>query len=230
MIKRNIPNLLTACNLIAGCVGIILILSDAPIIFGLYAIIIAAIFDFLDGFVARLLRVASPIGKELDSFADAVTFGVLPGIMVYSLLSPNHFWEHLPWLALHIPVFSAFRLAKFNIDTRQSEHFLGLPTPANALLIASITYLSTIENSILGVAIFTPESILCITIFTSLLLVSESPLLALKFKGFSWKGNEYKFSLVIISLALLFILNIQAVPLIFILYLTFSKLHFSFNK
>jgi CDP-diacylglycerol---serine O-phosphatidyltransferase len=230
VIKKHIPNLITSGNLLVGCIGIILILQDHPLQWGLYAIIIASLFDFLDGFAARLLRVSSPIGKELDSLADLVTFGLLPGMLIFMILKEHTSLGHLSYLALHIPIFSAFRLAKFNVDTRQSEHFLGLPTPANALFLSSLAFIFVIEGSWYPSVILHPLFILTISFVTSLLLISDTPLLALKFKGFGWQENQSKFILIIISFILILTLQIQSIPLIFTLYFLISKIHFALNK
>ncbi|OZA56958.1 MAG: CDP-diacylglycerol--serine O-phosphatidyltransferase, partial [Sphingobacteriales bacterium 39-40-5] len=138
--KKHIPNSVTCLNLFSGCLGIVFAFQG-NLIWASYAIVIAAVFDFFDGMLARLLKAYSDIGKELDSLADMVSFGVLPSVIIYQLfaLSPQIDFgaDWLSFSAFIIAVFSALRLAKFNIDTRQSENFIGLPTPANALLIAS---------------------------------------------------------------------------------------------
>jgi CDP-diacylglycerol---serine O-phosphatidyltransferase len=146
MIKRNIPNAITCGNLVCGVLGVIFLFSNHEI-WAAYCIFGAAILDFFDGFAARLLRVSSAIGKDLDSLADAVTFGVLPALILYKLLQVSTFAfypkddllkTYLPYIALSIAVFSVIRLAKFNNDTRQNEHFIGVPTPANGMLVAGI--------------------------------------------------------------------------------------------
>ena len=141
-IKRNIPNAITCLNLLFGCIAIVYVfhnrLTDAS-----WMIIFAAIADFFDGMAARLLKVSSPIGKELDSLADMVSFGVAPGMIIYELIGTSPY----NWIGLLIPVFAAIRLAKFNIDTRQTFYFIGLPTPANALFIASFPLIIAHDSS-----------------------------------------------------------------------------------
>ncbi|MEY3679312.1 MAG: hypothetical protein RI924_1453 [Bacteroidota bacterium] len=139
--KKHIPNTLTCLNLFSGCVGLVFAFEN-QLIFAAYAIGISAMLDFFDGMTARLLKAYSEIGKELDSLADVVSFGVLPSLIIYQLFKTStSVHAYLPYLAFMIAVFSALRLAKFNVDTRQSEHFIGLPTPANALLIGSLPFI-----------------------------------------------------------------------------------------
>ena len=255
-IKKHIPNFLTCCNLLCGVVGIFY-LFEGDFWIASYSIYIACVFDFLDGFAARMLKVSSPIGKELDSLADMVTFGVLPGFIMFKAIrfiehnfsyanaepmsvtdavniSQYGYWSFIAFL---IPVFSALRLAKFNIDTRQSDSFIGLPTPANALFISSVPYFLTYvlmltnneneQNFYNKVAI----GILCVTsIILSYLLVAELPLIALKFKNFGWPDNKMRYLLIISAVVLLLILNIKAIPLIIILYIILSLTNNYFNK
>jgi len=141
--KHHIPNILTLGNLFCGCVGIVFVLNGF-LFSGFWLMLIAAVLDFLDGFVARLLNVSGELGAQLDSLADAVTFGVLPSIIMYSLLLHQTDNIYLPFVAFLIALMSVYRLAKFNIDTEQAEHFKGLPTPINAIFIASF---GVIENS-----------------------------------------------------------------------------------
>ncbi|MFN6944698.1 MAG: CDP-alcohol phosphatidyltransferase family protein, partial [Cytophagaceae bacterium] len=193
-------------------------------------IFLACVFDFLDGFAARLLKVMSPIGKELDSLADVVTFGVLPGIIMYRILLLNitgvygkeydHFWV---FISLLIPVFSALRLAKFNVDTRQSEYFLGLPTPANAIFIASLALILEGASDVFVLGFLrNPYYLSAIILISSGLLVSEIRLLALKFKGFGWKENVFRYLLIIISIVLFLIFHLLSIPFIIIIYIILS--------
>ncbi len=211
-ITSNIPNLLTCCNLVSGCVAVVMALNCNNISAFLF-IIIGTIFDFSDGFSARLCNVSSPIGKELDSLADCVTFGVAPSAMLFSMLSTLVGCQSLclchpaqiiiPYLAFIIAAFSALRLAKFNLDTRQTTSFIGLPTPANALFWASLVVGFNdwlVENPQLSLIL-----ILVLILFSSYLMVAEIPMLSLKFKHYGWKGNEMRY-LVIISVVLLLIL------------------------
>ncbi|AFM04429.1 phosphatidylserine synthase [Bernardetia litoralis DSM 6794] len=234
--KKHIPNFLTCCNLFFGCIGIIFSFNK-NLEFAAYCIGIAAIFDFLDGFVARMLKVSSPIGKELDSLADCVTFGVLPAFIMYQLMIsaslekvtqnlvegqiPTAMDSYLPYIALLIAVFSALRLAKFNVDTRQSDSFIGVPTPANAILIGSIP-LILLQNSTYSSVILNPILLVILTIVMSLLLVAELPLFALKFKSFAFKGNEIRYIFILSSILLLAFLQFLGVPLIILLYVLLS--------
>ncbi|GAB3948556.1 hypothetical protein GCM10028805_23250 [Spirosoma harenae] len=180
---------------------------------------IAAILDFGDGFVARLVKVSGPFGKELDSLADVVTFGVLPATIVFQLC-----WFQglgtISYGAFLIAVLSALRLAKFNIDTRQSDQFLGVPTPANTMFIAAFPLMEKYQSQY--DAIWKHDVGLGIMIAFSFLLVTEIPLFALKFKSFSWAENRIKYSFLIASLLLLLFLQFAAIPLIILLYILVS--------
>lgn len=194
--KKHIPNTITCCNLVSGCIAIVFALYGNPTM-ALMWIIIGAVFDFFDGMSARLLGVSSPIGKELDSLADVVTFGVAPSCIIFNYLSGCHIhMVFLPFLAFVIAAFSALRLAKFNLDERQTTSFIGLPTPANALfwgsLIVSIDELSGDYACAVWILV-------AMVFVSSYLLVAELPLFALKFKHWGWKGNEVKYIFVITS-------------------------------
>ncbi|MFW5760185.1 MAG: CDP-diacylglycerol--serine O-phosphatidyltransferase [Cyclobacteriaceae bacterium] len=215
---KHLPNFITLLNLLTGSVGIVMALQGNLIV-AAFCVFIAAVFDFLDGFVARLLKANSSIGKELDSLADVISFGLLPGIIAYSLLSQNTESVLWPWLGLVIAAFSALRLAKFNVDTRQSDQFIGLPTPANAILFASLPLILESGNWIF---LSNPGVLSLLVVVFSLLLVAEMPLMALKFKNFSWKENKLKYIFLLISLVLLFVLAWMAIPLIIVLYIFFS--------
>lgn len=217
MIARHIPNFLTCCNLVCGCMGIVFVTSG-NLNAGAYFVWVACVFDFFDGFAARVLKVSSPIGKELDSLADVVSFGVLPSMVMYSMLKDATVSEYLPYLAFSIAVFSALRLAIFNLDETQSDSFKGLPTPANALFITSLPLLT----GIIAIALFEPWIVCVIIVMSSYLLVSGIPLFALKFKNFSWRENKIRFTFLILSVALLATLRIAAIPLIILLYISLS--------
>ena len=255
----NIPNLFTASNLMCGVISIILALSGR-LEWACYFIYFAAIFDFFDGFLARKLKISSEMGKQLDSLADMVTFGVAPGILVFvilviqqeggwshssiasfseinhiriksfmsSLASGDVFKNEYYCLAgLIIPFFSLFRLAKFNIDTRQSESFIGLPTPANTifftafpLLLASSFNAGFAQGFIYEIVkpiVFVP-----IILVMSLLLIAELPLFALKFKDFSWKNNQIRFIFLGLCAILIPTFLAWSIPIIIILYLLLS--------
>src|SRR5665647_1572724 len=200
--KKHIPNFITCLNLFSGCVGVYLAFQG-NFQGAFIAIIVSAVFDFFDGFAARLLKAYSPMGKELDSLADMVSFGVLPGAMVFSLLSKTAINEWLPYLAFIIPVFSGLRLAKFNIDERQTSSFIGLPTPANAIFWAGLTF------SYSAFLVSNVWLLIALTLIFSYLLVAEIPMFALKFKNYAWANNQiqYLFLLITIILLALFLQN-----------------------
>ncbi len=226
MIRKNIPNMLTCANLVSGCVGIYFVFSG-DLLMATYLIWTAMIFDFLDGFVARLLRVSSPIGKELDSLADMVTFGVLPGFMMLFLIREG-LPEQPEWgfAALAVPVFSALRLANFNVDERQSDSFIGLPTPANALFLSSLPFLEgTMMEWILN-----PWPLLVITVVFAFLLVAPLPLFSLKFSSFRWTGNRLRINFLLISLLCLLFFRMAGIPLIILVYLAMSAGYHIFGK
>lgn len=227
-IKKHIPNSLTACNLFCGCVGIWAVFQGR-MDWAAYAIWLASVFDFLDGFAARLLKVQSAIGKELDSLADMVTFGVLPAFIMFSLLQEQ--WEHpyIPFVGFSLAIFSAFRLAKFNIDTRQSDQFIGVPTPANALLVSGVA-ISLLDTQSVYQVLNTGPILLVITLVMSYLLVAELPLLALKFKSFAWSGNQSRYILVVLSVAELAIWQVQGIPLLIVTYIVLSVLVHFFQR
>ncbi len=223
VIKRNIPNFITCLNLLFGCIAIILIfknrLADAS-----WMIVYAAIADFFDGMAARLLKAHSPIGKELDSLADVVSFGVAPGMMLYGLIATPPF----NWIGLLIPIFSALRLANFNIDTRQTYYFIGLPTPANALFIASfpliISHDSYWQTVYLSNINFSVWFFVGIAIACSAIMVSPLKLLSLKMKDTSWANNKPRYFLVLLSFISFLLLDYTAVPIILVLYIFLSLL------
>ncbi len=224
--KRHIPNLLTLCNALCGCVGLIWI--EKNILVSSTLVFVAMIFDFADGFVARLLNVKSEIGKQLDSLADAITFGVLPAMLARQLLlRHNHFTENdwITYLPMLIALFSVFRLAKFNVDTRQTDRFIGVPTPANAMLWASFPFILHFQPEIWGfqTQIFAHSVfLLVLVVLMSMLLVAEIPLLALKFKHFRLQGNEGRYIFLGISIVLLALLQFVAVPFIIFCYILLS--------
>lgn len=227
MIRRNIPNALTCGNLLCGCIGVVEAFHN-NLLLSCVLIGVALIFDFLDGFLARLLSVTSSIGKDLDSLADMVTFGLLPSIIVYQLLMqsiPDLFgiWKAYP--AFIIAVFSAIRLAKFNNDPRQSDSFIGVPTPANAMLVASLPLIVHIEGGVWKDIIVNTNHLLIFSVVMSFLLVMEMPLIALKFKSYRWAGNEARYILILLTAILLLTLKIVAIPVIIILYILLSAIN-----
>lgn len=225
--KKHIPNSITCCNLISGCIATAFAFTGEAKI-ALLWIIIGAVFDFFDGMTARLLHVSSPIGKELDSLADDITFGVAPSTIIFTqlqLMSYPEFLEplrpYLPFVAYIMAAFSALRLAKFNLDERQTLGFIGLPTPANALFWGSL---------LVGIGeqmYYHPWTLYLILIgilVSSWLLVSEIPMFALKFKHWGWKGNEVKYIFLLTCIPLLAIFGITAFAIIVAWYVVLSAI------
>ena len=227
-VKKHLPNAITCANLFSGCVGIVFAFEQ-NLIFAAYAVFLAAIFDFFDGFASRVLQSFSVIGKDLDSLADLVSFGFLPSVVLYELLSqapqvPN-ISQYLNFVAFLITVFSALRLAKFNTDTRQAEIFIGLPTPANAILIASLPFVMEqypqFERYILN-----PYALWLFTIIMCALLVAELPLISLKFKDRDLQKNIYRYLLLLFSAILILFFKFAAVPMIIFIYIILSIIQF----
>jgi CDP-diacylglycerol--serine O-phosphatidyltransferase len=234
-LKKHIPNFITTLNLFSGCIGIIIALQFR-IDYAAYFIALAALFDFLDGMMARLLHVKSEIGKELDSLADVVSFGVLPGIIIYQLMANSEnvptsgsftFISIFSLIALIIPVLSAVRLAKFNLDTRQTTSFIGLPVPANALFLGSLPLIKMqagFSDSLSWLTAVTDNYyvLAIIAVGMSLLLVSEIPLISLKFKNLKFSDNKPQFILVLIALISFILITFSAIPLIILTYIILS--------
>jgi CDP-diacylglycerol--serine O-phosphatidyltransferase len=216
---RHLPNALTCGNLLMGCVGIIFTVHEGAF-YASWFVWAACVFDFLDGFVARALKVSSPIGKELDSLADVVSFGVLPSVMLYEMIDIISSSDYLPFFGFLIAIFSALRLAKFNIDENQKDSFTGLPTPASALLITSLLYLKEPFDIFISIDLF----IVAIVIVVSYLLVSPWELFALKFKNFSWRDNKVRFTFIAVSVLLLGFWQAAALPFVILLYVAMSLL------
>lgn len=230
MIRKNIPNAITCLNLFSGCIAIVYAFQEAYMTAALF-IALATVFDFLDGFAARLLKAYSNMGKELDSLADVVSFGVAPGVMAYSYISEQAMILGSPswfaWFGFLIPMFSALRLAKFNLDERQTSYFLGLPTPANALFWAfgigsSFSYFLSYT--------FDPIVLIVGILITSALLVVEIPMFSLKFKNFHWKGNRLRYYFLMGCIILLALLNINGISVCIVWYVLLSVLNFGFVK
>jgi CDP-diacylglycerol--serine O-phosphatidyltransferase len=237
--KKHIPNAFTTLNLVCGLISVTLVLQN-HLVWAAFFIFIAAVFDYLDGTAARLLKAYSELGKQLDSLADLVSFGVAPGMIIFQLLSLNctscnilERWHIIPYFALLIPVCSALRLAKFNIDPRQEVNFIGLPTPANAIFFASIPMIIYIQERIhtfiqldFMVALFSnPRVLAVLAVFFSYLLISDIRLFSMKFKSMSWKENQHRFIFLILSLVLLLIFSISAVPMVILAYLFLSLVY-----
>jgi len=267
----SIPNLFTAANLLCGVFAIILALAGridlAP-----FAIFAGLFFDFFDGFLARKLKISGELGKQLDSLADMITFGVAPGVimMVVMVVSiymdetanaktfhehvhyefntwinalfygvPNHMdasIKYLPLTALFIPFMSMFRLAKFNLDTRQTDSFIGVPTPLNTLffmffpLVLMVDFDSWKNQDSIHLYLMNTYFLMALVFSMSLLLVAEIPLLALKIKSFAWKGNEFRYVFILLSISFILIFLVWSIPLIVFLYLIISLIENSFKK
>ena len=211
---RNIPNFITCLNLFAGSMACVMALRFDNYLYAFIFIFCASVFDFLDGLLARLLRAYSKIGGELDSLADVISFGLAPGCILYSYFTPLasqlHF-VYLPFLAFLLPIFSALRLAKFNIDARQTNSFLGLPVPASGLFWSSF---------IPSVLVYTEKYPLAFAVGISLLvlvfcglMVSEIPMFSLKIKTLRWKKNKWPFVLVLISMGVMAVFWCAGIPL-----------------
>lgn len=223
--KKHIPNAITCCNLISGCIATVFALANEPQV-ALLWIIMGAVFDFFDGMSARLLGVSSPIGKELDSLADDVTFGVAPATMVFTELGVMDYpatleplRDFLPFFAYLMAAFSALRLAKFNLDTRQATSFIGLPTPANALFWGSLIVGA---SNIIESSPYMLYAVLAMIVLSSWVMVAELPLFALKFKHWGWKGNEVKYVFLITCIPLLAIFRLSAFAIIIAWYVALS--------
>jgi CDP-diacylglycerol--serine O-phosphatidyltransferase len=207
-VRKHIPNFITMLNLFTGSVAVYFALNGNFTV-SFFAILIAGLFDFLDGLAARALKAYSPMGKELDSLADVISFGLAPGFIVFSLVEQqSQLPEWLKFVGLIIPVFSALRLAKFNIDENQTTSFIGLPTPANAIFWAGMGYSFSewmIENPLLTIAL---------TIILSGLLVSKLPMFSLKFKSLKWNQNRMQYIFLAGCVLLLIIFGWNAFALI----------------
>lgn len=232
--KKHIPNFITSLNLFSGCIAIVMAFEGA-FIWVVFWVILAAIFDFFDGMAARLLNAPSKIGKELDSLADVVSFGVAPAIAVFIMLrnytiyidSLSGLQSYIPFLAFIIPVYSALRLAKFNIDDRQTTSFLGLPTPANALFWISYVYgiydLSTTNSMILFLTLILIPTL-------SILMVTEIPMFSFKVNNLALRGNEKPLLLILCAIVFLAIWGIIGLAWTIIAYIIISIISAKLQK
>lgn len=223
MIKKHIPNFITSLNLFSGCFAIYYGFQANYEMVMLF-ILTAAVFDFLDGMAARILKAYSPLGKELDSLADAVSFGVAPGVLVFSLINESALPHWMAFTGFIVPVFSALRLAKFNIDERQTNSFIGMPTPANALFWAGMAYSFSdllIDNGILTIII---------AIVFCFFMVSEVPMFSLKFKNLSLKNNWVQYLFLAGCIALIVYFQTKSLALIIAWYLVLSAIMAALSK
>lgn len=244
MIKKHIPNCITLTNLLCGALSIyFLYVSDSVLLPSIF-ILLGAIFDFFDGLTARLLKVTSAIGKELDSLADVVTFGLAPSLITVEVLKDsllsNGFSLFISNILCLIPLFmalmSAYRLANFNVDERQSVNFIGLPTPANALLWLSLPVLSYLSDkkihlwgiyqqevySSLVEILLNPWFIIVFSIIMGVMLIAPINMFSFKFKNFTWQDNKVKFIFLVICILLIFVFNCFAIPFIVLMYIIIS--------
>lgn len=241
--KKHIPNLFTLLNLLSGLIAILMAASDR-LVLAAGLVLLGIFFDFFDGFFARKLDIVGEFGKQLDSLADMVTSGVVPGIIMFQLLLyasrdqwfmelsceqgswstfEETFYYFIPFIGLIIPLASAYRLANFNIDERQTTSFIGLPTPAFSLFVISLPLILYFnESSFLSAWIQNIYVLIAVTGLGSYLLNANIALFSLKFKDYEWKGNEIKYLFLLLSAVLLAILQIVAVPMIIVLYIVLS--------
>ncbi len=226
-IKKNIPNAVTCLNLLSGCVGVVFAFRG-QFDYVAFCMLASGLFDLMDGLIARVLRVSSAIGRELDSLADVVSFGLLPGLIYYQLLlQSDSSVSWLPYAGFIVTVFSALRLAKFNLDERQQSDFIGLNTPMNAFYVLSLPFIA--QSSLMpgiGGLVTHPVFLLGSILITSWLLISEFRLFSMKLKSLSWQENKYKYLFLLLSAGLLLGLKLPAIPLILLLYFGLSFLHF----
>ncbi len=227
--KKHVPNLFTLGNLTCGLFAIQSILVHQQLEVAAYWILGGLVFDFLDGMIARLLHVSGELGKQLDSLADMVTFGVVPGLLAYSLLEASGF--NFPYLGFLITLFSALRLAKFNLDTRQTDSFIGLPTPANTMVWMAIPFILYSDIDSLSSFFGNRYFLAGLTIVLSFLLTSELPLLALKFKNLSFHDNKIRWIFIGLSGIILFLFGFAyhsvfiSLPFIILVYLVVSVIN-----
>jgi len=226
---KNVPNIVTCLNLYAGCLSCVMTLVYGNYTGAFIFILLAACFDFMDGFIARLIKAYSSIGAQLDSLADVVSFGVAPGFIVFSFLSNSTvgvpFAVNIPFFAFFIPVFAAIRLAKFNVDKRQTSSFLGLPVPANGLFWgALIPSIPLADNN----HIFFTFFVVLLIVGFCLLMVSELPMFSLKFTHYKWIGNQYPYIMILTTLFLTALFHLLGICLAIICYIFLSLIRYVF--
>jgi len=241
VLRKNIPNSVTLLNLLSGCISITLAFNDKLVLASLF-IGIAAVFDFLDGMLARLLNARSPLGLQLDSLSDVVSFGVAPGIIVFQFMQISLKHSSFDWNGIHpasaiaflIPLFSALRLAKFNTDDRQTDSFIGLPTPANAIFFASfpLVLMQAEKENQFWISDFLQQypTLLFLTVVFSALLISPLPLMAFKFKNYNLKNNLIRYIFLSFAVVLILTIRFYALPLIIIFYMVISQVKIKTNQ
>lgn len=230
---KQLPNLMTVGNLLCGCLAIVSVFHGKPVHAAVY-VGLAAVLDFLDGFVARIVNGQSEFGKQLDSLADMVTFGVLPGVIMYHLMLKSCYfvmyenrdvYRIFKYYMFLVTAFSCIRLAKFNIDERQTTYFVGVPTPINTMAIVSLSLMVYYNQFGLQGIILNPWVLIGVASVSSALLVAELPLMSLKFKNFGFADNKGRFILLTLSVLLLPLLKFAALPAILILYIILSVIY-----
>ena len=226
---RMFPNILTMCNLFSGCVAILLISTGKP--FGaIFCVALSLLFDFLDGLFARLLKQNHPLGRDLDSLADVVSFGVVPGIMYYTLLSGLTWSNAFPWVVYTgfiFTVFGAYRLARFNVAHAKQDHFSGLPIPSAAIFVTGLYWIAHSASCQSCASAFINPSVILLSIaFLSYLMVSELPHFSFKMKRFGWKGSEIQWIYLFLVIVLIFVVGEVAVSLSIVLYVFLSLVYF----
>lgn len=232
-IKAQIPNLFTMLNLFCGCVALVFV-SNSEFALAFWFVCLGIFFDFFDGFFARKFGVAGPLGVQLDSLADMVTSGVVPGFVMYKLMQDSDAFgteSYLPFIGFIITLGACYRLAKFNIDERQSDSFIGLPTPANALFFTSLPLINMAfyDDNFSGV-IYNKWILIGLTLLSAYVMNAEIPLFSLKIKNFSFAKYKLQIFFLVLSILLLVFLQILAVPLIIILYVLLSVINNMVNK
>ena len=222
-IKKHIPNFLTLLNLLSGCIAIVMV-ANLKFDMAFYFVALGIFFDFFDGYFARKFNASGPLGVQLDSLADMVTSGVVPGFVMFCMLSFGEFPTNyfLPYLGFIITLGACYRLANFNIDTRQSDSFIGLPTPANTLFIVSLPLIS---NSFVATYINNQWVLLAITALSAYVMNAEIPLFSLKIKDFSFQKYKLQIGFLIASITMVITLQFLAVPLIILNYVLLSVLN-----
>lgn len=221
MVTKHIPNFLTICNLTCGCVGIVFSFKGNLQV-GAIMIWAGALFDFFDGFAARMLKKYSAIGKDLDSLADLISFCFLPATIIYMLIAQNTQSQFLPFAGYLLVVFGALRLAKFNNDTRQSETFYGLPVPAAAIFVSAYPFINGDTLTVFAGFFSNTYTLMATAVLLSLLMVSDIKLMSFKFKSFDFLANWPRYLLLALALILIIFFKIMALPVIILVYVVFS--------
>ena len=222
--KIIFPTFFTILNLLSGFLGVLFLINKNYNLIE-YCIYLSLIFDFLDGFIARKLNATSSFGKQLDSFADLISFGLLPSLILYDWFLTNSSTDIYKYFSVFILLFSSIRLSKFNLDNKQEFIFLGIPTPLVALFFNSLIFNSGIYNNFL-----TSEILLLLVMFFSIMMVVNIKFISLKFKNFSIFNNIYRYALLLISLFLILFIKLAAFPIIVIIYILISLFYFLFFK